>query len=159
MVEHKQKFQMRRHSFQSVDNRADGIWGAPASPDFDRNKNKVFPLKRPSHKPTFQKRRCSFQSSDNRGVGKALAPPDFGIKGNKTSSLKRPKTKGPPSTLADKDISKEESEDRINSLLICATMILNIILLSFFTKMVLVLPNKPKIVHPVNFTPGINKNN
>ena len=61
--------------------------------------------------------------------------------------------------MVDKDISKDESEDRINSLLIYATMILNIILLSFFTKMVLVLPNKPKIVHPVNFTPGINKNN
>ena len=61
--------------------------------------------------------------------------------------------------MVDKDLSKEESEDRINSLLICATIILNIILLSFFTKMVLVLPNKPKIVDPVIFTPGINKNN
>ena len=28
MVEHKQKFQMRRHSFQSVDNRTDGTWGS-----------------------------------------------------------------------------------------------------------------------------------
>ena len=59
--------------------------------------------------------------------------------------------------MVDKDISKEEREDRINSLLICATMILNIILLSFFLKMVLVLPNKPKIVDPMIFTPGIKK--
>ena len=158
MVEHKPTYKMRRHSFQSGDNRADGIWGAPASPNFDRNKNKVFPLKRPSHKPTFQKGRCSFQSSDNRGVGKALAPPDFGIKGNKTSSLKRPKTKGPPSTLADKDISKEESEDRINSILISATIILNIILLSFFTKLILVLPTNPDLVIFTQSS-GINKNN
>ena len=62
--------------------------------------------------------------------------------------------------MVDKNISTEEREDRINSLLICATTILNIVLLSFFLKMVLVLPKKPKIVDPVIFTPGIiNKNN
>ena len=59
----------------------------------------------------------------------------------------------------EQDLSIEESEDRINSILICATIILNIILLSFFTKVILVLPNKPKIVDPVIFTPGISKNN
>ena len=109
MVEHKPTYKMRRHSFQSVDNRADGIWGAPASPDFDRNKNKVFPLKRPSHKPKFQERRHSFQSSDNRadeiwGAGKALASPDVGRKRSKASSLKNTKTKGPPIALVDLSI-------------------------------------------------------
>jgi hypothetical protein len=63
------------------------------------------------------------------------------------------------SVLVDKDISKEESEDRINSILISATIILNIILLTFFTKMILVLPIKPKIIDPVIFTQssGITK--
>ena len=100
-----------------------------ASPDFDRNKDKV-----------FQKRRHSFQSSNKDdqiwGAGKALANPDYVF------------------ALVDKDLSKEESEDRINSILISATIILNIILLVFFTKMILLLPNEPKIVDPVIFTPG-----
>ena len=132
--------------------------------DIGRNKNKAFSLKIPSHKPTFQKRRLSFQSSDNRAdgicdAGEALAPPDFGRKRSKVSSLKRTKTKDPTIALVDKYISKEESEDRINSILISATIILNIILLSFFTKTILVLPNKPKIVDPVIQSSGINKNN
>ena len=86
-------------------------------------------------------------------------PPDFGRKRSKVSSLKRTKTKDPTIALVDKYISKEESEDRINSILISATIILNIILLSFFTKTILVLPNKPKIVDPVIQSSGINKNN
>ena len=97
---------MRRHSFQSVDNRADGIWGAPAPPDFSRNKSKVFPSKRPSHKPTFQKRRRSFQALDNKAdeiwcAGKALAPTDVGRKRSKASSLRITKTKDPPIALVD----------------------------------------------------------
>ena len=107
MVEHKPTFKMRRSSFQSVDNRDDGICGAGkalAPPDFGRNKDKAVPLKRPSHKPTFQKRRHSFQSSDNstdgvRGVRKALAPPDFERKRSKASSLKRHNTKDLPCAL------------------------------------------------------------
>lgn len=135
-----------------MDNRADETLGAFAPPNFGRNKNKVFPLKRPSHKPTFH-------SSDNRtneiwAAGKALFQPYIDRKRSKTSSLKRPKTKGPPSTLAGEDISKEESEDRINSILVSATMILNIILLSFFTKMILLLPKDPKIINPVIFRPS-----
>ena len=107
------------------------LWGvgeALAPPNLGRNKNKVVLLKRPSHRPKFQKKRGFSQSSDNRAdkIGGARIY----------------------------DLSKEESKDRINSLLICAAMILNIILLSFFTKMVLVLPNKPKIVDSVIFTPG-----
>ena len=83
---------------------------ALAPPDLGRNKNKVFPLKRPSHKPKFQERRHSFQSSDNRadeiwGAGKALAPPDVGRKRSKPSSLKiTKKTKGPPIALVDLSI-------------------------------------------------------
>ena len=79
-----------------------GVGEALAPPDFDRNKNKVFPLKKPSHKPTFQKRRSSLQSSDNRadkiwGAGQALPPQDFGRKRSKASTLKRTETKDPPS--------------------------------------------------------------
>ena len=110
------------------------FWGvgeeALAPPDLGRNKNKVFPLKNPFHKSTFQKKRSSFHSSENRtnricSAEKALAPPDIGRKRSKVTSLKRPKTKGQPSTLADKNISKEESEERINIMLISATIILN----------------------------------
>ena len=92
---------------------------------------------------------------------KALAPLDFERKQSKFSSLKRPNPKGPPvpTALVDKDNTRDMMEERINSILLSATIILNIILLSFFTKMILLLPNKPKIVDPVIFTPGITKNN
>ena len=45
---HKPKFQKRRHSFQSLDNRADEIWGAGkalASPDVGRKRSKSSSLK------------------------------------------------------------------------------------------------------------------